>query len=352
MVDLLWFVRQAFVLFRPGSGFVYTPVVFAGVVSVVAGLALVLAALWRVCRPSPRPARRSVARLAGALGLAGAALGLVAAGAGAICGGTRFPPPPAGGAVALNGATATLVPGPPDAPFGLLVTVSGYGSQSPAFCEPAELRDATTPTAVRERAGAADLSALFRQRLLVRLNGGFTWPAEARSTLTVAAELDALLRRPELEPLWRERPALVVAHSRGTHVTAATAAFRAPGWTRIAVHPPAGVWWYLRLHARRSPEIAEIHALGGLLAQRQGPEALPAALAPEAWGTQAPMFLSFPWNEVWQARGWDHTVWRFPAGTLAATPRNRHPWGSHSAPFADGASAFWRGLEARLRASL
>lgn len=330
MCDLFWLLRQGFVLLCPGRGYEHGPFAYVGALLLLGGLALAGWSLWRAARRLVgRGARPTWPRIGAALS-AGALL--VVAGAGGVCLGTRFAPD-APATRTITGATVTDLAGPDNAPYALLVTVAGYGSQSPGFSEPASLR---------EQAPDRDsgVGALFRRRLLVRLTGGFAWPDEARGTLAVAEALDTLLREPSLLALWQGGPAVVVAHSRGTHVTAATPAFAAPGWTRIALHPPGGVHGGLLLFRGHSPEIGEIHRVGGFMAGGAAP-------AEQAWGERAPAFAGFPWTLVIQARGWDHTVRRLP-------PRpglpllNVDPWGSHSAPFSDGGSAAWERIRGRL----
>lgn len=279
---------------------------WAWVGAAVQGLGLVCLALG--CRQAFGPTGFSFS----VLGFLLAAFLLTGIGTGAVCHGHHLPRR-AHGPVA--GAELLEVDGPADAPGGILVVIGGYGSESPAFQEPPPLRRpweaVVTP--------AHPVVARFRKRVFIHPHGGFGW--QHRPTAEIGTALNAWLRAPAQRALTAGRHNLLIAHSRGTQIAAATPAFREPGWRRLAVHPPAGVQPHLRLYAPLSPEIAEIHRLGRAHGQH----------------------YDFPWDTVFQATLWDNTVTRFPR--RSGLPLcNSGGFGIHTTALACLSSVFWRTL--------
>jgi hypothetical protein len=238
------------------------------------------------------------------------------------------------GASPLTGAEVVLVPGAADASWGILVLVGGYGSESPAFGEPAFLRD-TTLAEPQFRV----LLERFRYRVIVRLHGGFGW--RHADTLAIADSLDRYLHTDPLAGAAGAGPCVVIAHSRGTQIVAATPCFRTPAWRRFAVHPPAAVNPLLRLLSWMSPEIAEIQHCGKEMARNDS--GLVAAV-----DSATARLVGFPWTVMYQAHGWDHTVIRFPAAP-GRPLSNLSPWGSHTLPFCASRSRVWQDITMRLR---
>ena len=264
----------------------------------------------------------------------GSAIAAAGAGLAGICFGSH--PPPSTGTFSVTGADVRVHTAAPDAPLGILVTVGGYGSASPAFCEPPFVND---PDLAPENLRSQLLR--FRYRVALRLHGGLGW--DYADTLAIADSLEQLLQTAPLAAA-SALPCVVVAHSRGTQVVAATRTFRSPNWQRFAVHPPAGVNPLLRLFSGLSPEIAEIQRYGELAKQAE-PSVNPSPVGDPA----AQRLAGFSWTVMYQAKGWDHTVIRFrsePGRPVC----NLSPWGTHTLPFTAGTSRVWRDLQARFAA--
>ena len=223
------------------------------------------------------------------------------------------------GETAITGAQVQVLDGPKDADLGTLVLIGGYGSESPALCEPAVFRAPTSETA------DDPLLARFQKRVIIRLHGGFGWRDDAANA-DVAAALQKWLAVNGAPWLQEGRYNVVVAHSRGCQIVAQTPWFREQSWRRVAVHPPAGVQPYFRAISYFSPEVTGIHKTGLELLDklRAGEEEKFA-----------------PWTELYQAHGWDQTVQRFPDDTGMET-LNISPFGSHVTPFCDRGSRFWQ----------
>jgi len=330
MDDIFWVLQQAVRMLVPWDGMTRNGYGWSGIVLMLVAAVLLVVSLWGagrgISRPRPRKARRAAFLLSAVL--------MLFAGMGALCMGTHTARLPRAGGPAVLGAEVLEMNGPATADLGILVTVAGLGSESPAFREPAELRQ--TDAAAAGRLGP--ILSRFRKRILVQLHGGMGW--DYAPTCAVADSLDAFLRRPENRAVAAGRWNCVVAHSRGTQIAAATPLFRDRNWARFAVHPPAGVQFYLRLFSPLCQEIAEIHAVGGLMSGEKKLEALPARWQAQ-WLRRPDSPADFPWTAIYQARSWDHTVLRF-APAPGRPLRNVSPAGSHSTPFSVGSSRFWQ----------
>ncbi len=331
--EILWMFRQSLGLLLRWPEYDHNRWGVLGVLVMLAGILFLGFSLWRSCAAKTK--RRLLWLLSG-LFIAAATL---TAGSTAVCHGTHEPRRTAAGlepaateaTSPVSGAEVLELAGPADAPWGLLVLIGGYGSESPALAEPPSLRQPWQPGPQPD-----PLPGLFRRRIFVHLHGGFGWTGWEK-TEPLGASLSRHLEQRRRELDLEKLPCLLIAHSRGAQVAAAAPVFRTePGWTRVAVHPPAGVDPLLRLLAGISPEITEIHTLGGKIQ---------FDLLREP-GLRASLF---PFDAVYQARLWDRTVTRFPAQT-GLPLRNLSPIGSHVMPFCRRDTAFWRDLEAELRA--
>lgn len=229
----------------------------------------------------------------------------------------------------VAGAEIREIAGPPAAPYGLLVLVGGYGSESPLLGEPAALDAAWDPAAP----APDSLIPLFRRRLFVRLHGGFGWNDWA-PTDDIGRSLSAYVERREKELGLQRARNVLIAHSRGTHVAAAAEVFRGAEWIRIAVCPPAGVQPSLHIFSGVSPEISEIHQTGLVTAAAR----LSDPASPR----------HFPWSIVCQSRLFDRTVMQFPPES-GLPLRELPPAGAHTLPVCERDTPFWHDVETELR---
>ncbi len=249
---------------------------------------------------------------------------LAVIGSAMVCFGTHASRGASPGETTITGAQICVFDGPATADLGTLFLIGGYGSESPAFCEPAGFR--------QQPADSADpIVSRFRKRVIVHLHGGFGWNDSAK-TANLAAALRHWLETNASEWKTAGRFNIVCAHSRGAQVLAYTPWFREHGWKCIAVHPAAAVNLHFRLLDFASPEITEIHRTGEEL------------LREFRYGGGHKLH---PWDIAWQAWGWDFMVQRFPADT-GIDLRNTDPFASHITPYGDRNSQFWQEFAALL----
>ncbi len=311
MVELWWYPSQAWRLMTTQDSLVHNHVAGIGLFLWFLAAVLGLWAARAVLFNRPRGWGGACLKVL-AVGLSPV---LFFAGAAGICMGTHAARTP-DSTGRVFGAEVVAVAGPANAPLGMLVTIGGYGSESPAFAEPREVRQDA------QMAGpeVAPFLKLFRKRILVHLHGGLGW--DFGNTHEIAAALDRFLETEENRPFWQGQSNVVVAHSRGNQVMVQSTVFREPTWRRFGVHPPAGVQPCMRAFTGIDPEIGEIDGLGRTL-----------SLEPAA----------FPWTVMYQARTWDHTVLRFPP-TTRFPQRDISPCGSHTTPFTRWDSAAWQDI--------
>jgi hypothetical protein len=182
-----------------------------------------------------------------------------------------------------------------------IVFVGGFSSRTPGF-----FPDSRWPAQSHFRR--------FSQGLEIRLDGGPGWRCHDRQR--ASEELAALLTRSSATR-W-----LMIAHSRGTHITATVHALLADQVRSrifsIAMCPPGGVRLGLRLLPFR--EIQVIHQDGLELAMTYDPE------------------QPVPWDVVLQS-GWDPVVLPLRAGKYCITFL---PQGRHVEPFVNVTSWRWQ----------
>ena len=314
IADLLWLIRCSLRCWVAGPRLDRNGLAWIGLILQLTGLLLgaaILADAW------------------GGVGTTGIRLILLAgagilfcSGSAGVCFGSHLPRTPQSSGL-VPGAELLTADGPPEARDGLLVIVCGYGSESPAFCEPEFLRQPLSSDTLTE-----PLLRQYRRRVFLHLHGGIGWCY--RPVEEIAAGLDTLLRQDDFARLVRQRQNLVIGHSRGCQVVAATAVFRNPDWKRVAVHPPAGVQPYLLAFAAIDPGIAEIHRFGGRM---NGP----------VTGMTGPTLATFPWNRILQARGFDNTVWRLDPAP-GRPVENCSAFGAHITPFSRSQAPLWEEL--------
>lgn len=325
LTEIIWFITGSFALLRRWSEYDHCVWIWLGVGAYLATLPL-LAGLVKSLFTG-RLFRKKGSFPLFLIGTAALAM-LLVAGSAAVLFSTHLKrqPQPFG---EVAGAQVREIAGSADAPYGLLVLVGGYGSESPLLGEPAALDAAWDPAAPP----TDPLVPLFRRRIFVRLHGGFGWN-DWKSADEIGSSLDAYVLRRQRELGLEGVPAVLIAHSRGAQIAAATAAFRGPDWIRIAACPPAGVHANLRLFSRISPEISDIH--------QAGIRAAAARLADPADPRH------FPWTAVCQTRAFDHVVRQFTPAT-GLPLRSLPPAGAHTLPVCERDTPFWHDVEAELR---
>ncbi|MFA4944640.1 MAG: hypothetical protein WC789_08070 [Lentisphaeria bacterium] len=324
LLELAWFCYASLRQVYTWQEHEHTPMGWAGLFLFM-GMPVILFILGRnaMRRKSRQMPRRRKWLLVGALPI------MALAGMVCVVFGTHLRRRPMEIGIRVPGVQIVEGKGPLKASYGLLVLIGGYGAESPMLSEPPRFREADASSAATLR---DPFLSQFRHRLIIHPQGGLGWP-DWEPASRIGSALNGYIERRRRELGVDAFPAVVVAHSRGTQIAEATPLFRQPDWLRIAVSPPAGVHAVSRLFAPFSPEITEIHNLG----QEKLKARLANPVAPE----------HFPWNAVYQARGWDYVVERFPL--QAGLPlRNSLPMGGHVLPYRYGGSSLWRDIQREL----